>query len=87
MKELIFGNTYIVSKKYIKCFGYHKDRHSRGWMLKDFEPKSGIYLGKRVISEGFTSEGVFMFENSITVLLFACDKRGLIYVPINNIKI
>lgn len=84
--NLIFGNKYLVSQKYVKCFGYHKGKNSYGWMLKDFEPKKGIYLGKRVISEGFTSDGVFMFQNSITVLLFAFNMRGLIYVPINNPK-
>jgi hypothetical protein len=86
MKNLIFGNKYTVSQRYIRINGYHNLKCEYGWQCVGFIPKQGIYLGKRVISEGFTSEGIFLFKHSFTVYLFACDKRGLIYVPINNPK-
>ena len=87
--ELIFGEKYRVERIYKKSYSFKRGEKfvSNGYTIDARNPFTGIYIGKRVISEGFNSEGVFIFENSITVYLFAKNKKQLCYVPIDNVSV
>lgn len=74
-----FGDKVIISKKYLSNHGEYN--------IIDIEPKECIYLGKRVIKEGYTDsdDGCFVTKKMITCYLFAFNLSGLIYVPLNHI--